>query len=122
MLEQTNKQYKKVLLAYSGGLDTSTIVPWLKENYGCEVICFVADVGQEREDLEGIEEKAKQSGASKCIIKDLREEFVSDYVYEMLKSGGLYEGTYLLGTAIAFSPVKSFWLILLSVIFLAKLL
>ncbi len=101
MLEQTHKQYKKVLLAYSGGLDTSTIVPWLKENFGCEVICFVADVGQEREDLEGIEEKAKQSGASKCIIKDLREEFVSDYVFEMLKSGGLYEGTYLLGTAIA---------------------
>ncbi|MCI6796612.1 MAG: argininosuccinate synthase [Succinatimonas sp.] len=101
MLEKTNKQYKKVLLAYSGGLDTSTIVPWLKENFGCEVICFVADVGQEREDLEGIEEKAKASGASKCIIKDLREEFCNDYVFEMMKTGALYEGTYLLGTAIA---------------------
>ena len=75
MLKHENKHYKKVVLAYSGGLDTSTIVPWLKENYGdCEVICFVADVGQEREDLEGIEQKAKQSGASKCIVKDLREE------------------------------------------------
>ncbi len=101
MIKQENKQYKKVVLAYSGGLDTSTIVPWLKENYGCEVICFVADVGQEREDLEGIEQKAIQSGASKCIIKDLREEFVRDYVFEMMKTGALYEGTYLLGTAIA---------------------
>ncbi|MDD6318686.1 MAG: argininosuccinate synthase [Succinatimonas hippei] len=96
-----NKKYKKVLLAYSGGLDTSTIVPWLKENFGCEVICFVADVGQERDDLDGIEEKAKASGATKCIIKDLREEFVKDYVFEMMKTGALYEGTYLLGTAIA---------------------
>ncbi len=101
MIKQENKQYKKVVLAYSGGLDTSTIVPWLKENYGCEVVCFVADVGQEREDLEGIEEKAKASGASKCIIKDLREEFTRDYVFEMMKTGALYEGTYLLGTAIA---------------------
>ncbi|HAR80672.1 MAG TPA: argininosuccinate synthase, partial [Succinivibrionaceae bacterium] len=101
MIKQENKQYKKVVLAYSGGLDTSTIVPWLKENYGCEVVCFVADVGQEREDLEGIEEKAKASGASKCIIKDLREEFTRDYVCEMMKTGALYEGTYLLGTAIA---------------------
>lgn len=101
MLKETNKQYKKVVLAYSGGLDTSTIVPWLKENYGCEVICFVADVGQEREDLEGIEDKAKASGATKCVIKDLREEFVKDYVWEAMKAGSLYEGTYLLGTAIA---------------------
>lgn len=101
MLKQSNKQYKKVVLAYSGGLDTSTIVPWLKENYGCEVICFVADVGQEREDLEGIEDKAKASGATKCVIKDLREEFVKDYVWEAMKAGSLYEGTYLLGTAIA---------------------
>ena len=101
MQNKEKKQYKKVVLDYSGGLDTSTIVPWLKENYGCEVICFVADVGQEREDLEGIEEKAKQSGASKCVIKDLREEFVKDYVFEMMKTGALYEGEYLLGTAIA---------------------
>ena len=98
---QPKKQYKKVLLAYSGGLDTSTIVPWLKENYGCEVICFVADVGQEREDLDGIEDKAKNSGATKCIIKDLREEFVRDYVFETYKTGALYEESYLLGTAIA---------------------
>ncbi|MBO8415953.1 MAG: argininosuccinate synthase [Proteobacteria bacterium] len=101
MLKHEKKQYKKVVLAYSGGLDTSTIVPWLKENYGCEVVCFVADVGQEREDLEGIEQKAIQSGASKCIIKDLREEFVKDYVFETFKTGAIYEGSYLLGTAIA---------------------
>ena len=101
MLKHENKQYKKVVLAYSGGLDTSTIVPWLKENYGCEVVCFVADVGQEREDLEGIEQKALQSGATKCVIRDLREEFVRDYVFETFKTGALYEGEYLLGTAIA---------------------
>lgn len=101
MLKHEKKQYKKVVLAYSGGLDTSTIVPWLKENYGCEVICFVADVGQERDDLEGIEQKAVQSGASKCVIKDLREEFVRDYVFETFKTGAIYEGQYLLGTAIA---------------------
>ncbi len=102
MLKHENKHYKKVVLAYSGGLDTSTIVPWLKENYGdCEVICFVADVGQEREDLDGIEQKAIQSGASKCIVKDLREEFVRDYVFEAMKTGAIYEGEYLLGTAIA---------------------
>ena len=88
-------------MAYSGGLDTSAIVPWLKENYNCEVICFVADVGQDREDLVGIEEKAKQSGATKCIIKDLREEFVKNYVYPTLKTGAVYEGTYLLGTSMA---------------------
>ena len=101
MLKHEKKQYKKVVLAYSGGLDTSTIVPWLKENYGCEVVCFVADVGQEREDLDGIEEKAKASGATKCIVKDLREEFVRDYVYETFKTGAIYEGDYMLGTAIA---------------------
>lgn len=101
MLKHEKKQYKRVVLAYSGGLDTSTIVPWLKENYGCEVVCFVADVGQEREDLEGIEQKALQSGAVKCVIKDLREEFVRDYVFETFKTGAIYEGEYLLGTAIA---------------------
>jgi len=93
---------KKVVLAYSGGLDTSAIVPWLKENYNdCEVVCFVADVGQEASDLEGVEEKAKVSGASKCIVKDLKEEFVKDYVYPTLKTGAIYEGTYLLGTSMA---------------------
>ena len=91
----------KVLLAYSGGLDTSAIVPWLKENYHCEVICFVADVGQGADDLEGVEQKAIASGASKCIVKDLKEEFVKDYVYPTLKTGAIYEGTYLLGTSMA---------------------
>ena len=93
---------KKVVLAYSGGLDTSAIVPWLKENYGdCEVVCFVANVGQGADDLEGVEDKAKASGASKCIVKDLREEFVKNYVYPTLKTGAIYEGTYLLGSSMA---------------------
>ncbi|MGL4979027.1 MAG: argininosuccinate synthase, partial [Plesiomonas sp.] len=91
----------KIVLAYSGGLDTSAIIPWLKEHYDCEVIAFVADVGQEREDLIGIEEKALKSGASACYIKDLREEFVKHYVYPTLQTGALYEGTYLLGTSMA---------------------
>ncbi len=91
----------KVVLAYSGGLDTSAIVPWLKENYNCEVIAFVADVGQGADDLEGVEEKALASGASKCIVMDLKDEFVSDYVYPTLKTGAIYEGTYLLGTSMA---------------------
>ncbi|MGL5792383.1 MAG: argininosuccinate synthase, partial [Plesiomonas shigelloides] len=91
----------KIVLAYSGGLDTSAIIPWLKEHYDCEVIAFVADVGQEREDLVGIEEKALKSGASACYIKDLREEFIKEYVYPTLQTGALYEGTYLLGTSMA---------------------
>ncbi|OIN05524.1 argininosuccinate synthase [Oceanisphaera psychrotolerans] len=95
-------QFKKILLAYSGGLDTSAIIPWLKENYaGCEVIAFVADVGQGEEDLEGVEEKAIASGASKCIVADLKDEFVNDYVYPTLTTGAIYEGTYLLGTSMA---------------------
>jgi len=92
---------KKVVLAYSGGLDTSAIVPWLKENYGCEVVAFVADVGQGAEELEGVEEKAKASGASECYVVDLKDEFVKSYVYPTLKTGAIYEGTYLLGTAMA---------------------
>ncbi|MGB0923798.1 MAG: argininosuccinate synthase domain-containing protein, partial [Pseudoalteromonas shioyasakiensis] len=92
---------KKVVLAYSGGLDTSAIVPWLKENYGCEVIAFVADVGQGAEELEGVEEKAIASGASECHIVDLKDEMVSDYIYPTLKTGSIYEGTYLLGTSMA---------------------
>jgi argininosuccinate synthase len=92
---------KKVVLAYSGGLDTSAIVPWLKENYGCEVVAFVADVGQGAEELEGVEEKAKASGASECYVVDLKDEFVKRYVYPTLKTGAIYEGTYLLGTAMA---------------------
>lgn len=95
-------QYKKILLAYSGGLDTSAIIPWLKENYeGCEIIAFVGDVGQGDEELDGIEEKALESGAVKCIVADLKDEFVNDYVYPTLKTGAIYEGTYLLGTSMA---------------------
>jgi argininosuccinate synthase len=91
---------KKVVLAYSGGLDTSVIVPWLKEHYDCEVICFTADVGQ-GEDLSGLEAKARKSGASQLVIKDLREEFASDYLFPMLRSGAVYERKYLLGTSAA---------------------
>jgi len=91
---------KKVVLAYSGGLDTSVIVPWLKENYGCEVICFSADLGQE-EELEGLEEKALASGASKIYIEDLRLEFLTDYVFPTMQAGAVYERKYLLGTSMA---------------------
>ncbi|HBO22695.1 argininosuccinate synthase [Providencia sp.] len=96
------KGIKKIVLAYSGGLDTSAIIPWLKENYDeCEVIAFVADVGQDREELVGVEQKALQSGASECYIVDLREEFIKEYIYPVLKTGALYEGSYLLGTSMA---------------------
>ncbi|KDM90610.1 argininosuccinate synthase [Photobacterium galatheae] len=91
----------KVVLAYSGGLDTSAIIPWLKENYDCEVVAFVADVGQGEAELEGIEEKALASGASACYIADLKEEMVKDYIYPSLKTGAVYEGKYLLGTSMA---------------------
>ncbi|UXI01498.1 argininosuccinate synthase [Photobacterium sp. TY1-4] len=91
----------KVVLAYSGGLDTSAIIPWLKENYGCEVVAFVADVGQGEAELEGIEEKALASGASACYIADLKDEMVADYIYPSLKTGAIYEGKYLLGTSMA---------------------
>ncbi len=91
---------QKVVLAYSGGLDTSVIVPWLKENYGCEVVCFCADVGQ-GEDLSGLEAKALASGASQLIVRDLREEFAADYLIPMLRAGAVYERKYLLGTSVA---------------------
>jgi argininosuccinate synthase len=91
---------QKVVLAYSGGLDTSVIVPWLRENYGCEVICFCADLGQE-EELDGLEEKAKKSGASKLYIRDLRDEFLRDFVFPTLQAGAVYEREYLLGTSFA---------------------
>ena len=90
----------KVVLAYSGGLDTSVIVPWLKNNYDCEVICFCADLGQE-EELDGLEEKALASGASKLYIRDLREEFLRDYVLPTMQAGAIYEREYLLGTSFA---------------------
>ncbi len=94
------EQLKKVVLAYSGGLDTSIIVPWLKNNYGCEVVCFCADLGQE-EELDGLEEKAIQTGASKLYIRDLREEFLTDFVFPTLQAGAVYERDYLLGTSFA---------------------
>ncbi|WP_419570264.1 argininosuccinate synthase [Rheinheimera sp.] len=92
---------KKVVLAYSGGLDTSAIVPWLKENYDCEVIAFVANVGQGDEELAGVEEKAIKSGASSCYVVDLREELIKEVIYPTLKTGAVYEGQYLLGTSMA---------------------
>ncbi len=91
---------EKVVLAYSGGLDTSVILPWLKETYGYEVIAFAADLGQ-GDELAGIKRKAMRSGAAKCIVKDMRKEFVDDYLWPMLKSGAVYENDYLLGTSIA---------------------
>ena len=92
---------KKVVLAYSGGLDTSVIVPWLKNNYrDCEVICFCADLGQE-EELDGLDEKARASGASKLYVRDLREEFITDFVFPTLRAGAIYEREYLLGTSFA---------------------
>ena len=90
----------KVVLAYSGGLDTSIIIPWLKENYGYEVIAFCADVGQ-GDELDPVREKALRSGASKVYIEDLTEEFVTDYVFPVLKAGAIYEKKYLLGTSFA---------------------
>ncbi len=95
------KKIKKVVLAYSGGLDTSVIIPWLKENYdGCEVIAVAADVGQGAE-LDGLEEKAKKTGASKLYIADLKKQLVEDYIWPTLKAGAVYEGKYLLGTSFA---------------------
>ena len=91
---------KKVVLAYSGGLDTSVIVKWLIETYGCEVICFAADIGQ-KEELSGLREKAIKTGAAKIYIDDLREEFARDFVFPALRANAIYEGTYLLGTSLA---------------------
>jgi argininosuccinate synthase len=91
---------KKVVLAYSGGLDTSVIVRWLIETFDCEVIAFAADLGQ-KEELEGLEEKAINTGASKIYIEDLTEEFVRDFVFPALRANAIYEGTYLMGTSLA---------------------
>lgn len=98
-MQKANKTYKKVVLAYSGGLDTSIIIPWLKETYGCEVIAVSGDVGQASE-LDGLEEKALKTGASKLYIEDLNKSFVEDYIWPTLKAGAKYEG-YLLGTSFA---------------------
>ncbi len=100
MIKPKDKSVKKVVLAYSGGLDTSVIVPWLKENYGCEVVCFTADVGQV-EELDGLEEKAIRSGASALIVHDMREEFVEEYIFPVMRAGAVYERKYLLGTSMA---------------------
>ncbi len=93
-------KYNKVVLAYSGGLDTSIIIPWLKENYGCEVIAVAGNVGQ-ADELEGLEAKALATGASKIYIEDIQDEFVEDYIFPTLKAGAVYEGLYLLGTSFA---------------------
>lgn len=90
----------KVVVAYSGGLDTSVIVKWVKETYNAEVICYCANVGQE-EELTGLDAKAKATGASKCYIDDIREEFARDFIFPMMQANAIYEGTYLLGTSIA---------------------
>src|SRR5947207_14468087 len=90
----------KIVLAYSGGLDTSVILRWLQQNYDAQIVAFCADIGQE-EELEGLEEKARQTGAMKCIIEDLREEFARDFVFPMFQAGAIYEGQYFLGTSIA---------------------
>jgi argininosuccinate synthase len=91
---------RKIVLAYSGGLDTSVMLRWLKEHYGCEVVCYCADVGQ-GEELAGLEAKARETGASKLYIEDLREEFVREYVWTAVKANAVYEGVYLLGTSLA---------------------
>ncbi len=95
-----SRQIKKVVLAYSGGLDTSVILKWIKEEYQCEVIALTCDLGQE-EELTGLEEKAQSTGASKAYVVDVREEFASDFIFPMMRSGAIYEGRYLLGTSIA---------------------
>jgi len=99
-MAKNKSKAEKVVLAYSGGLDTSVILPWLKETYGYEVIAFAAELGQ-GDELAGIKRKALASGAAKCVVKDLRKEFVQDYIWPMLKAGAVYEGKYLLGTSVA---------------------
>ena len=101
MAPKAKKDIKKVVLAYSGGLDTSIIIPWLKENYNnCEVIAVSGDVGQGTE-LDGLEEKALKTGASKLYVEDLKKEFITDYIYPTMQAGAVYEGEYLLGTSFA---------------------
>ncbi len=92
---------KRVALAYSGGLDTSIIIPWLKENYGCDVIAVCGDIGQGEDELKGLEEKARKTGASEVYVSDMREEFVTEYLWRLVKAGSEYEHKYLLGTSIA---------------------
>ena len=92
---------KKVALAYSGGLDTSIIIPWLKEHYNCEIVAVCGDIGQGGEELDGLKEKALKTGASEVYVEDMREEFVTDYLWKLVRSGAVYEHKYLLGTSIA---------------------
>jgi len=92
---------KKVALAYSGGLDTSVIIPWLKENYGCDVVAVCGDIGQGGDELTGLEAKALKTGAAEFHVEDMREEFVAQYLWKLVRSGGVYEHKYLLGTSIA---------------------
>src|SRR5262252_983996 len=93
---------RTIVLAYSGGLDTSIIVPWLKENYpGCRVICVAGDIGQGSDELAGVRAKAIASGADECFVEDLREEFVTDFIYPTLRAGAIYNRKYLLGTSMA---------------------
>jgi len=92
---------QRVVLAYSGGLDTSAIVPWLRERYGATVICVAADVGQGAGELKGIEEKARRSGADSCVVEDVRDRFVREFIWPTLKAGAIYARTYLLGTSMA---------------------
>ena len=94
------RSVKRVCLSYSGGLDTSVILHWLIEHYDCEVVAFTADIGQE-EELSGLPEKAKKTGAIDCVVRDVREEFVHDYVFPAIRAAAVYEGNYLLGTALA---------------------
>ncbi|MGH8639802.1 MAG: argininosuccinate synthase domain-containing protein, partial [Burkholderiales bacterium] len=96
----TQKKVAKVVLAYSGGLDTSVILKWLQDRYGCEVVTFTADIGQ-GEELAPARRKARQLGVKQIFVEDLREEFVRDFVYPMFRANALYEGEYLLGTSIA---------------------
>jgi argininosuccinate synthase len=96
----TEKKIKKIVLAYSGGLDTSVMLHWLREQYGCEVVCYCADVGQ-GEEMAGLDEKARATGGSKLYIEDLRREFVEEYVWPAVKANAVYEGVYLLGTSLA---------------------
>jgi argininosuccinate synthase len=91
---------KKIVLAYSGGLDTSVLMSWLKETYDAEIIAFCADIGQD-EELKGLDKKAKKTGASKIYIDNLQEEFAKDFIYPMIQANAIYEGEYFLGTSIA---------------------
>ncbi len=104
----TKQKVNKVVLAYSGGLDTSVIVPWLRENYGADVICFCADIGQGASELEGLKEKAMASGASNVYVEDLRHEFAKEFLFPMLQAGAVYERRYLLGTSVA-RPLIAKW-------------